>query len=313
MALLNVLTDVKVWVVLGIVLGLAVGFDNPNSGTILMIVLMIQMTLALDGLHYQKEDFVKYRKSVLISIFCCFVVNTSLTIATGLLFIHDTALWYGWIMLAAVPCAVSLIPGSLFMHGDTKMAVLSLVAIYMLSLALSPLITKFLIGDAIEPLDILKYIILFIIIPFILTVPLGKLHLPRAPKIIGINVMMFLLVAIGLGSRRDYIFSEPGVIMWLTLASILRVFVFSIVVVYVLKKSGCRREHGVNYMVLAVWRNSSMAVSMCMVLLAAEYPEAVLPSVISLVVEAAWFAFINSSIKRLWPEECPETQAVQAQ
>jgi hypothetical protein len=50
-----------------------------------------------------------------------------------------------------------------------------------------------------------------------------------------------------------------------------------------------------------------------MVLLAAEYPEAVLPSVISLVVEAAWFAFINSSIKRLWPEECPETQAVQAQ
>jgi len=305
MAGLAVLTDIKLWVVLGIILGLAVGFDHPDSGTILMIALMIQMILALDGLDFHKDDFSRYKRSIAISIGCCFILNTSITLLTGLFFIDDTALWYGWVMLAAVPCAVSLISASLFMHGDTKMAVLSLISIYLVAMAASPIITKLLIGDAINPLDILKYVILFVVIPFAITIPLKRLHLPRIPKLIGINAMMLILVMIGLGSRRDYIFSEPEVIFWLVLACVLRVFVFSVILVPLIRRTGCRREDGVIYMVLSIWRNSSMAVSMCMVLLSAEYPEAVLPAIISLVVESTWFAFINGTIDRMWPREEP--------
>jgi BASS family bile acid:Na+ symporter len=117
--------------------------------------------------------------------------------------------------------------------------------------------------------------------------------------------MMLILVMIGLGSRRDYIFSEPEVIIWLILACFLRVFVFSVLMVPLIRRTGCRREDGVIYLVLSIWRNSSMAVSMCMVLLSAEYPEAVLPAIISLVVESTWFAFINGTIDRMWPREDP--------
>jgi BASS family bile acid:Na+ symporter len=303
MAGLAVLTDIKLWVVLGIILGLAVGFDHPDSGTILMAALMFQMILALDGLDFHRDDFSRYKRSIAISIGCCFILNTSITLLTGLFFIDDTALWYGWVMLAAVPCAVSLISASLFMHGDTKMAVLSLISIYLVAMAASPIITKLLIGDAINPLDILKYIILFVVIPFAITIPLKRLHLPRVPKLIGINAMMLILVMIGLGSRRDYIFSEPEVIFWLVLACVLRVFVFSVIMVPLIRRTGCRREDGVIYMVLSIWRNSSMAVSMCMVLLSEQYPEAVLPAIISLVVESTWFAFINGTIDRMWPRE----------
>ncbi len=271
-----------------------------------MIVLMAQMVLSLDGLEFHLNDFGKYRKGIMVSLACCFVLNTGLTLATGLFFIDDTALWYGWVMLAAVPCAVSLISASLYMHGDTKMAVLSLVVVYLVAIAVSPLITHFLIGDSIDPLEILKYVILFIVIPFAITIPLKRLHLPRQPKLIGINVMMLLLVFIGLGSRRDYIFSEPEVILWLALACILRVFVFSVILVPIIRRTGCRREDGMVYLVISTWRNSSMAVSMCMVLLASQYPEAVLPSIISLVVESAWFAFINGTIDRMWPRDAAE-------
>lgn len=305
MAGLDLLTDIKIWVVLGIILGLAVGFDHPNSGTILMVALMFQMILSLHGLDFHRDDFSRCKRSIAVSIGCCFIVNTSITLLTGLLFIDDTALWYGWVMLAAVPCAVSLISASLYMHGDTKMAVLSLIAIYLVAMGASPLITHLLIGDAINPLDILKYVVLFVIIPFAIALPLKRVQIPRVPKLIGINAMMLILVMIGLGSRRDFIFSAPDIIFWLVLACILRVFIFSMVMVPIIRRTGCRREDGVVYLVLTIWRNSSMAVSMCMVLLSEQYPEAVLPAIISLVVESAWFAFINGTIDRMWPREEP--------
>lgn len=310
MAAVNVLTDVKIWVVLGIIFGLVFGFDGSDSGTILMISLMIQMTLALDGIQFSREDLRRYRRKVAVSLACCFILNTSLTLAAGLVFIDNTALWYGWVMLAAAPCAVSLISASLFMHGDTKMAVLSLVTVYLVAMVASPVITHMLIGDAVDPLDILKYIVLFIAIPFAITIPLRRLSLPRIPKVIGINAMMLILVFIGLGSRRDYIFSEPEIILWLGIVCFLRVFVFSLILVPIIRRSGCERSDGVVYLVISVWRNSSMAVSMCMVLLSATYPEAAMPAIVSLVIESAWFAFINGTIDRMWPRGIDGRDAV---
>lgn len=43
-----------------------------------------------------------------------------------------------------------------------------------------------------------------------------------------------------------------------------------------------------------------MATSMTMALLASVYPSAVPPCVISLVMEAAWFAIFNAMIDRIW-------------
>lgn len=55
MTLLNIITDVKFWVLIGLILGLTIGFDHPDAGTILMLVLIIQMTLSLDGLSFRKS------------------------------------------------------------------------------------------------------------------------------------------------------------------------------------------------------------------------------------------------------------------
>ena len=44
MTLLNIITDVKVWVLIGLILGITIGFEHPSAATILMLVLIIQMT-----------------------------------------------------------------------------------------------------------------------------------------------------------------------------------------------------------------------------------------------------------------------------
>ncbi len=303
MALLNVLTDVKLWVAAGIVLGLLLGFDNPNAATMLMIVLIAQMTVSLDGISFVKSDFKTYDKKILGCIIACFGINTAVTLLTGLLFIDNTQLWYGWVMLSSVPCAVSVVVASLAMKGDAKMSVLGLIGIYVVAIALTPLITHLTIGDAVNPMEIMRYILLFILVPFILSIPIKRLHLGHVPKSIFINAMMLLLVFIGLGSRREYILDQPDLILWVLLACAVRIFAVGFLCAFAFKKMKIDRESGIVYMVNAVWKNSGMSVSLTMALFGTIYPSAVLPCIASLVVESIWFAVMTGMIDKIWPEQ----------
>ena len=115
--------------------------------------------------------------------------------------------------------------------------------------------------------------------------------------------MMFILVFVGLGSRQEFVFSEPIVVLSLVVACIFRIFLVSIVLVYAMKKLKVNRTNGLNYVTFSYWKNSGMSASLTMGLFAATMPEAVLPCVVSLIVEAVWFAILTKAIDRLWPNE----------
>lgn len=303
MPLINVLCDVKIWILAGIILALVFGFDNPNAATILMFVLIAQMAVSLDGIEFKKDDFKAYDHEIVCSLLCCFLVNTGLTLVCGLFFIGDNHLWTGWVMLSSVPCAVSVVVTSLVMKGDTKLAVLSLTVIYVSALALTPLITTAFIGNSVSPLEVLRYIVLFIAIPFGLSFVIKRFHLKREPKSVFINVMMLMMVFIGLGSRRDFIFSDIDVVLLLIVACLFRIFAVSFIMLFAFKRAKVKRDNAVVYLSMVAWKNSGMSISMTMALFATTMPDAVLPCVVSLVMEATWFAITSKVIERVWPAQ----------
>ena len=301
MPLINVLCDVKIWILIGIVLALSVGFENSKASTILMFVLIAQMAVSLDGIQFKKDDFKHYDKEIIWNLLFCFVFNTGLTLLCGLCFIDDSHLWTGWVMLSSVPCGVSVVVATIVMRGDAKLSVLSLTIIYICAIALTPLITKTLLGDSVNPLEVLKYIVLFIAVPFALSFLVRRLHLKRTVKSVFINLMMLFMVFIGLGSRREFIFSDFDVVMLLILACVFRIFIASFALLFFFKKKGVKREDSVVYLSMAAWKNSGMSISMTMALFAATMPDAVLPCVVSLVMEAVWFAVMSKVIEKVWP------------
>ena len=235
MPLLSILSDIKAWIAVAIILALIIGFDSPDASTIMMVALIAQMAVALDGIQFSRHDFGDYRKPILVNLICCFVVCTGFTLLTGLFFIDNHALWTGWVMLSAVPCAISVVPSALFLKADPKLAVLSLAVIYVVAIALTPLITHTLIGNSVNPLEVLRYILMFILIPFILTFFLKRINLKQTPKTVFINLMMFVLVFVGLGSRQEFVFSEPMIVLSLVIACMFRIFLVSTVIVYLLR------------------------------------------------------------------------------
>ena len=295
--------DVKLWMILGIVLGFVIGLDHPDAPMMLMITLMIQMTLALQGLKFDFSDFGNRKKEVALCFLCSFGLNTAITLLMGLLFIDDEALWYGWVVLSAVPCAISVMTMTFYLKGDLKLGMMGFSLIYGSALILTPLITHLLIGEAASWLKILQYVVLFVIIPIVIDIPLNRVTIPPKVKVMVLNVVIMAMVFISVGFRRDYIIDNPDVALMLLLANMVRIFVPTIILVILLKRMGCSREKGSVYIALTFWKNSGLAATLCIMMFSVTYPNALLPAVLSLMVENVLFMIIQGTFDKIWPPE----------
>lgn len=307
MAQVGSLENIRIWIFLGVIMAFVIGPLGDITSPLLMIVLISQMSLAMDGLSFGRKDVSENSKGMLLSLVCCFAIGTGTALLMGLFFIGSNPdIWKGWVMLAAVPCAVSVITAALYMGGDMKLSVLSLTAVYLVALIITPLISSVFAGDAVSPLEILKYIVLFVAVPLLMTFPLKKLHLGKRFKVVSINFLMFIMVILSVGHNRDFFFAEPVTVIYLAIACAFRTFAVGSIMIYLLRRRGCDRGRAFVYMPMAVWKNSGLASALCIVLLAGT-PAAVLPCVISLLVETVWFAVMNGRFDRKWPRPGTET------
>jgi BASS family bile acid:Na+ symporter len=111
---------------------------------------------------------------------------------------------------------------------------------------------------------------------------------------------MFILVLLSLGQNRENMFAEPGIVLLIALVCMIRVFVVSFILLYLLKKKNAGRDNSIIYVTMAVWKNSGLAVTLCFVLFGSASVAAV-PCAISLLVEVLWFALISGYMEKVWP------------
>jgi BASS family bile acid:Na+ symporter len=86
------------------------------------------------------------------------------------LLIRDEALRYGFIIIAAVPPAVAVIPFTGFLNGNSTFSLIGSIGGYLGALIITPLIVLGLLGRAsIEPLKLFIIMVQLIILPLILS------------------------------------------------------------------------------------------------------------------------------------------------
>lgn len=303
MELGDLASDLRLFVIFGIVFAMVVGSIGSIAAELTIVILILQMTASLHGLKIHKEDFRSEFKPAVFSVICCFVIGTASALAMGLFFINsDEAVWYGWVMLASVPAAVSVISIAMMMKGNMSMSMISMVFIYVIAFALTPILTHRLIGEAISPFEILESIVLFIAVPVILNFPLSKFQIKKKHKVIFINCTICLLIIIAFGECKECLLDDIGLLFILIVLCAVRTFGVGAVMMYVLRKKGVPRENIVIYTGFSVWKSSGLACSMCLLLLD-PFPEAALVCTTSVVVEFVWFAITNKSIAKYWPAD----------
>jgi BASS family bile acid:Na+ symporter len=192
-----------------------------------------------------------------------------------------------------------------YLKGDMKLSMLSFSMIYLVAIVFTPVMTHVLMGEAADWTKILEYVLLFVIVPLLADIPLNRITIPPKIKIMVMNVVLLIMVFISVGFRRDYIIDNPDVALWLLLANVVRIFVPCYLLLFLLRRIGCRKDRGVVYCAMATWRNSGLAATLCIIMFSSTFPNALLPAVLSLMVENLWFVIFQGTFDRIWPSEEP--------
>ncbi|NLL95454.1 MAG: hypothetical protein GX224_06880 [Thermoplasmatales archaeon] len=305
MSLCRALQDIKVWVFSAAVLAIILGPTPFSPAEPMIAVLMVLMAVSMEGMELSRETLSGRGREMAMAVVMTFVIGTGATLLAGLPFYwNHKEIWYGWALLAAVPCAISTVTVAMYYKGDVESSLVSVTAVYFAALLATPLLTHIFLGEAVNPLEIVKYIVLFIAVPLVLSRGVKRMRPKREHKVLVVNATMFAIVFLAFSANRDALFTDWDVVAAIALLCIVRVFGMSFLMTNTLYRMGDEKGKAIVRVSMAVWRNSGLAATMALVLFPG-MPGVALPAVISLAVENAWFALSAGNLGRLWERDGP--------
>ncbi|WP_400260403.1 hypothetical protein [Candidatus Methanomassiliicoccus intestinalis] len=262
--------------------------EHITNKDIAMVSLCVMMCFSLCNMKLAGLNPKHYSKDITKAFFCCMVLGLGVTVLISFFFEGDIR--HGWILEAAVPSAVSVIPFTALLLGNMKSAIVSSTVIYFAALLVTPLVTLIFLGEAIDPMTLLEYIALLIIIPLIVSRFMRRLSIPPAAGTIVINLSFAVLVVAIAGSNNYVFFGEPVLLVSLLIAAVLRTFGVGICLNALLKKKGEAREDRVPEILFATHKNTGMAGALAVALIG---DAAAIPAAVCMTVDIVWLIYIS--------------------
>lgn len=147
--ILRLLLQREVILFLSIILGLLGGQGAYLTEKMVLPALALIMTLATMSIPGSAfPEFKKFLLNSLAGIGMNYGLLTSFFLIFSYFFIADEALRTGFVLLAAVPPAVAVIPFSVMLNGHHNFALLSTIGCYLGALVITPLITVGFLGTS---------------------------------------------------------------------------------------------------------------------------------------------------------------------
>ena len=229
MKLKNLLQDRNFILISSLGIGLLWGKGAQWTQPVILPALAIVMTLSTMGIP--GSIFRSFRglllPSVIGIVMSYFVLGTTL-LALNTILIYDEAFRSGFILIAAVPPAVAVIPFTYFLKGDETLSLIGTTGAYLGALIIMPLITLLVLGlSLVDPSKLLVILIELIILPLIVSRILIRIGWDsRLDPIKGpvTNWGFFLLTYTIVGLNRDLILNQPLSLSPVVLLALLSTF-----------------------------------------------------------------------------------------
>jgi len=222
--------------VIAILLGLIFPMFSSHIEPFLTYFLIILMTFSLKdigiGEVFDKTDIKKPFKLFFMTLLASVVI-----IVGSWILIKDEAYLQGMIVMAAVPCAIAVIPYTKLLKGDLKNTIRALLITYGFYLFLTPLIIWVFFQETINPFDLFLKTFYFVIIPLILSRPLRKINnkLKKYDKLI-LHSLFFILIYTTMGINSRTIMGDLLSLRYVFLILLIRTFFLFILLYYFYKK-----------------------------------------------------------------------------
>ena len=274
------------------------GFIFPGFAQYLKFLLVpmviLMMTLSIKGVHLghiTKQNYKIVIKLMLINYF----VYSPILIALSYIFINDIQYRIGFILLASVPPAASIIPLAYIYHGDIKDSILSEIASYAFALIYSPILVFIFLGENISVIHFIKILFLIILLPMVLARILHRVNLGILEKkniVINLVYGLSFYIFIGLNHKiftTDYISLIP-------VASIVILVTFGLgsLIFFILKKKKVKHAQDILYVLFGTFKNGNSAATLAIILFS---PAAAIPVAVRGLLTPFYFVYLENMFK----------------
>jgi BASS family bile acid:Na+ symporter len=259
-----------------------------SNGNIAMLSLMVMMSLSLTALQLKGLKVRSHSKAIRNAFLLSFVLSSGITILMS--FFFQGELRVGWIIEAAVPSAVSVVPFTYILKGDLEPTLVSSAVLYFIALAFTPLVTLIFLGQPIDQLTLLEYVGVLILLPLVISRFMRRFEISQANKTATINLAFFVLIVAIAGPNRQVFFTDPILLSGLVAVAIVRIFVIGLLWNWYLKRKGAPRKRRVPEVLFATYKNTGMAATLAIGLIG---PTAAVPATVCTLVEISWLIFLS--------------------
>jgi len=216
--LTGLLTNRNFILILGIGLGFLIGPRTIVLKEFTPYIIGFILAISLSSFSFRNLlPLTKGINPVLVCILTNYLIFGALLLVPAWFLTDNQGIWIGYVVIAATPPAIAIIPFSFNLNGDTNYSILGVFGGNMMGILITPLIFFLFLGNGlIDPMALVKILLTMLIIPlFVSRLFRHRLIYPVIDSFRGtiIDYGFFLITLTIIGLSRDLLFQYPGMIM----------------------------------------------------------------------------------------------------
>ena len=299
MSLRTLLRNSSFILVLSLIAGIAIGQGAIYTRPTVTPLLAFIMTLSLVGVS---SDIFKGGRQLVQPVGVAILLNYGLLggamVVLTYLLIDDPTLRAGYVLVAAIPPAVAVIPFTFRLGGNVSFTLLGALACYFAAFLLTPAITVAALGTSlVSPWRIVTALLQLIAAPFLISRLLRRSKrvvdwLDRYRGVL-LNWGFFVVIYTIIGLNRDAFLGMSPDLLPMALVSFACTFGLAFAVYGVSRAFGATATNSVSYAVMAGWKNYGMAGAIALLYFG---EMAALPSAITTAFAIVNFVVLNMTV-----------------
>lgn len=289
--------------ILALLLGLFVpGASRLTQGLTLpaLAVVMTLSTLGVSGSAFRSGR--KLIRPALTGMVLNYVVLGGIILILNALFIRDEAVGDGFVLLAAVPPAVAVVPYTFFLNGDHTYSLMGTLGAYLAALILAPLMGWIFFGSGfVSPLKVLTIMAELILAPLLFSRLLIRVRAaPRLERVKGTvtNWSFFLLTYTIVGLNREVFIGEPLFLLPIAAIAVASTFLLGWCIGAVTRRLRVDPRIRVSMILLATLKNYGLAGGLALALFNERTALPATVSTVFMIVYVIWLEFNKVSAEK---------------
>ena len=296
----KILLNRNVILISAVVLGLTIGenaiYLKPYTTYILIITMLFSMTgLSTSSLFPLR----KVVKPMMTGTFLNYFFFGFVVILLAWILMPDDQLFYGFVVIAAAPPGVAIVPFAGILKGDIEYSIIGVFGAFLAAIIITPIVIGLFSGfeDTVNPLSLIFLMVKLIIVPLVLSrLLLIKTFFPIIKKIRGkiVDVGFALIIFTAVGMNQQVFFQDYDVLFLISLVLLAGTFGIGSLYEYLLKRTKQNSEITTSQILLLTIKSSGFSVVTALTLFG---EKAAIPSAVLAVIVLLYLLFLSSRME----------------